>query len=116
RGAPSPRLRLELTCAQVLLPTAATDEKSLLARLERLEKGTSAAPRQVPQSPQRPPHSAPDDDAERARVPSPTARPAPESPERPQAASPPARPAPDPPDPARPAPPPARAAPAPPAA
>ena len=116
RGATSPRLLLELTCAQVLLPTAATDEKALLARLERLERGTSAAPRQVPQSPQRPPHSAPDDDAERARVPSPTARPAPESPERPQAASPPVRSAPEPPEPARPAPPPARAAPAPPAA
>jgi len=116
RGATSPRLLLELTCAQVLLPTAATDEKALLARLERLEKGTSAAPRQVPQSPQRPPHSAPDDDAERARVPSPAARPAPESPERPQAASPPVRSAPEPPEPARRAPPPARAAPAPPAA
>jgi len=116
RGATSPRLLLELTCAQVLLPAAATDEKSLLARLERLEKGTSAAPRQVPQSPQRPPHSAPDDDAERARVPSPAARPAPESPERPQAASPPVRSAPEPPEPALPAPPPARSAPAPAAA
>src|SRR6516162_8102112 len=42
RGATSPRLLLELTCAQVLLPAAATDEKSLLARLERLEKGTPA--------------------------------------------------------------------------
>ena len=40
RGATSPRLLLELMCAQVLLPGAATDEKSLLARLERLEKGT----------------------------------------------------------------------------
>src|SRR6266536_2820841 len=47
RGATSPRLLLELTCAQVLLPAAATDEKSLLARLERLEKGT---PSPVPQS------------------------------------------------------------------
>ena len=44
RGATSPRLLLELTCAQVLLPAAATDEKSLLARLERLEKG-NAVPR-----------------------------------------------------------------------
>ena len=40
RGATSPRLLLELICAQVLLPAAATDEKSLLARLERLENGT----------------------------------------------------------------------------
>jgi DNA polymerase III subunit gamma/tau len=124
RGATSPRLLLELTCAQVLLPTAATDEKALLARLERLEKGT---PSTVPQSPPRPPHSSPGDDAERSRVPSlprpggsappgPPARSAPESPERPQAASPPARSAPEPPEPARPAPPPARSAPAPPAA
>jgi DNA polymerase III subunit gamma/tau len=107
RGATSPRLLLELMCAQVLLPAAATDEKSLLARLERLEKGTSAGPRQVPQSPPRP-HSAPDDDAERARVPSPPARSAPEPPERTRAASPPARPAPEPPEPAHPAPPPLR--------
>ena len=56
RGATSPRLLLELTCAQVLLPAAATDEKSLLARLERLEKGT---PSTVPQSPPRPPQPAP---------------------------------------------------------
>src|SRR5579864_1811709 len=52
RGATSPRLLLELTCAQVLLPAAATDEKSLLARLERLERG--APPQAVPQSPPRP--------------------------------------------------------------
>ena len=67
RGATSPRLLLELTCAQVLLPAAATDEKSLLARLERLEKGT---PSTVPQSPRRPPQPAQDEGAERARVPS----------------------------------------------
>ena len=67
RGATSPRLLLELTCAQVLLPAAATDEKSLLARLERLEKGT---PSTVPQSPPRPPQPAQDNGAERVRVPS----------------------------------------------
>ena len=111
RGATSPRLLLELMCAQVLLPAAATDEKSLLARLERLEKGT---PSTVPQSPRRPPQPAPDDEAERARVPSPAARPAPQPAEQPRAASPPARPAPEPPETARPAPPAAR--PAPPAA
>jgi DNA polymerase-3 subunit gamma/tau len=45
RGATSPRLLLELMCAQVLLPTAGTDEKALLARLERLERGgASLAP------------------------------------------------------------------------
>jgi len=122
RGATSPRLLLELTCAQVLLPAAATDEKSLLARLERLEKGT---PSTVPQSPPRPPHSSPADDAERSRAPSlprtepapaspprPPARPAPDRAEPARAARPPARPAPDPPEPApqaaRPAPKPVR--------
>ena len=100
RGATSPRLLLELMCAQVLLPAAATDEKSLLARLERLEKGT---PSTVPQSPRRPPRPAPDDEAERVRVPSPAARPAPQPPEQTRAASPPARPAPEPSEPAPPA-------------
>jgi DNA polymerase III subunit gamma/tau len=53
RGATSPRLLLELTCAQVLLPAASTDEKSLLARLERLERGVP--PQQVPAPPAREP-------------------------------------------------------------
>src|SRR5246127_2338015 len=44
RGATSPRLLLELMCAQVLLPAAATDERSVLARLERLEAGGPPAP------------------------------------------------------------------------
>ena len=43
RGATSPRLLLELMCAQVLLPGAATDERSVLARLERLEAGAVSA-------------------------------------------------------------------------
>ena len=75
RGATSPRLLLELMCAQVLLPAAATDEKSLLTRLERLERGTSAS---VPQASSRAPHSGQDDDAERARRASPAVRQAPE--------------------------------------
>ncbi len=95
RGATSPRLLLELMCAQVLLPAAATDEKSLLARLERLERGT---PSPVPQSPPRAPHASPDNDSERSRAASPAVRPAPA----------PARSAPEP---ARPAPAPARSAP-----
>jgi DNA polymerase-3 subunit gamma/tau len=66
RGATSPRLLLELMCAQVLLPAAATDEKSLLTRLERLERGTPAP---LPQSPPRPPNSGPNDNAERSGVP-----------------------------------------------
>jgi DNA polymerase III subunit gamma/tau len=41
RGATSPRLLLELMCAQVLLPAAGTDEASLLARLEKLESISS---------------------------------------------------------------------------
>ena len=45
RGATSPRLQLELICAQVLLPAAATGDAGLLARLERLERrlGTGEA-------------------------------------------------------------------------
>ena len=43
RGATSPRLLLELMCAQVLLPAAASDELSVLARLERLESGAASA-------------------------------------------------------------------------
>ena len=41
RGATSPRLLLELMCAQVLLPAATADEASLLARLEKLESISS---------------------------------------------------------------------------
>ena len=46
RGATSPRLQLELICAQVLLPAAATGDSGLLARLERLERrlGSGEAP------------------------------------------------------------------------
>ena len=38
RGTTSPRLLLELMCAQVLLPGASTGEKAFTARLERLER------------------------------------------------------------------------------
>ena len=38
RGATSPRLLLELMCAQVLLPGAGSGEQALLARLETLER------------------------------------------------------------------------------
>jgi len=44
RGATSPRLLLELMCAQVLLPAPGAGEKDLLARLERLERGLGAVP------------------------------------------------------------------------
>ncbi|MEG8276146.1 DNA polymerase III subunit gamma and tau [Streptomyces sp. AHA2] len=46
RGAHSPRLQLELICARVLLPAAYGDERSVMARLDRVERGVSfsAAP------------------------------------------------------------------------
>jgi DNA polymerase-3 subunit gamma/tau len=74
RGATSPRLLLELMCAQVLLPAATTDEKSLLARLERLESGGRGTSAPRPQSPPSPPHSGTNDSAERPRVPPPADR------------------------------------------
>ncbi|MFH8241627.1 DNA polymerase III subunit gamma and tau [Streptomyces sp. NPDC018321] len=39
RGAHSPRLQLELICARVLLPAAYGDERSVMARLDRIERG-----------------------------------------------------------------------------
>ncbi|MDG9720644.1 DNA polymerase III subunit gamma and tau, partial [Streptomyces sp. DH24] len=41
RGAHSPRLQLELICARVLLPAAYGDERSVMARLDRIERGVS---------------------------------------------------------------------------
>jgi DNA polymerase-3 subunit gamma/tau len=41
RGATSPRLQLELICARVLLPAAYGDQRSVLARLDRLERGVN---------------------------------------------------------------------------
>ncbi|MFD7436847.1 DNA polymerase III subunit gamma and tau [Streptomyces sp. NPDC059861] len=41
RGATSPRLQLELICARVLLPAAYGDERSTMARLDRLERGVN---------------------------------------------------------------------------
>ncbi|MGC4951174.1 DNA polymerase III subunit gamma and tau [Streptomyces sp. DT224] len=43
RGATSPRLQVELICARVLLPAAFDDERSMQARLDRLERGASFA-------------------------------------------------------------------------
>ncbi|MEU5214620.1 DNA polymerase III subunit gamma and tau [Streptomyces sp. NPDC020807] len=42
RGATSPRLQLELICARVLLPAAFDDERSVQARLDRLERGVGS--------------------------------------------------------------------------
>ena len=47
RGATSPRLLLELMCAQVLLPAGGTDAAGLAERLDRLERRLSAEPRQA---------------------------------------------------------------------
>lgn len=41
RGANSPRLQLELICARVMLPAAYGDERSVMARLDRLERGVN---------------------------------------------------------------------------
>ncbi|MFI1354811.1 DNA polymerase III subunit gamma and tau [Streptomyces sp. NPDC020898] len=41
RGATSPRLQLELICARVMLPGAYGDERSVMARLDRLERGVN---------------------------------------------------------------------------
>jgi DNA polymerase-3 subunit gamma/tau len=59
RGATSPRLLLELMCAQVLLPGAASDERSVLARLERLETGFPERSVPTPHIPPAPPIPAP---------------------------------------------------------
>ncbi|MFR9754921.1 DNA polymerase III subunit gamma and tau [Streptomyces sp. TR06-5] len=42
RGATSPRLQLELICARVLLPATYSDERSVQARLDRLERGVGS--------------------------------------------------------------------------
>jgi DNA polymerase-3 subunit gamma/tau len=59
RGATSPRLPLELMCAQVLLPSSAADVTGLAERVERLERGLAAGSRpptaQQPQPEQRQP-------------------------------------------------------------
>lgn len=44
RGATSPRLQLELICARVLLPAAYDDARSVMARLDRLERGGQFVP------------------------------------------------------------------------
>ena len=66
RGATSPRLLLELMCAQILLPGAASGEKALLVRLERLERrleGASVTPSVSPAASAPAAPSAPSDAA-----------------------------------------------------
>jgi DNA polymerase-3 subunit gamma/tau len=97
RGATSPRLLLELMCAQVLLPAAATDERSVLARLERLEAGAATRPAGVPAAappenqsyPERtgpPPQAHPSPQRERPAEPAPPA-PAAQAPDGPAPAA-----------------------------
>ncbi|MFJ2067393.1 DNA polymerase III subunit gamma and tau [Streptomyces albidoflavus] len=80
RGATSPRLQLELICARVLLPAAYDDERSTLARLERLER--SGPPAQAAAAPLAPQAYAP----AQPQVPQPPPAPAP----APQQSAPPA--------------------------
>src|SRR6516164_1285896 len=91
RGATSPRLLLELMCAQVLLPAAATDERTLLARLERLETGAANVvyAERVPLPPHNPPArepGRPDGEPSQAAAAAPAAQPAaqPRQPAQPQ--------------------------------
>src|SRR5436309_5337727 len=58
RGTTSPRLVLELACARVLLPGAASDTSALLARLDRLERRLSVTGTPAP-APAPAPASAP---------------------------------------------------------
>jgi DNA polymerase-3 subunit gamma/tau len=44
KGATAPRLQLELLCARLALPAAGDDLASLLARLDRLERGRGTGP------------------------------------------------------------------------
>ncbi|MFF7967133.1 DNA polymerase III subunit gamma and tau [Streptomyces sp. NPDC007903] len=65
RGANSPRLQLELICARVMLPAAYGDERSVMARLDRIERGvnfsagTGAPPMQYVPGPEAHPGAAP---------------------------------------------------------
>jgi DNA polymerase-3 subunit gamma/tau len=120
RGATSPRLLLELMCAQVLLPAAAADERSVLARLERLESAaanivyaeriplpphspptrdpgrTAGEPSRLavpPESAQQGTASAQPPEARRAEPPAPSSQPATRSPAPPPATSAPPAPA-----------------------
>ncbi|MGA4860319.1 DNA polymerase III subunit gamma and tau [Streptomyces koyangensis] len=97
RGATSPRLQLELICARVLLPAAYDDERSTLARLERLERSgppaqAAAAPLTPqayapaqPQVPQAPPAPAPAPQQSAPPAHAPDAPPADAAPARPGA-------------------------------
>ncbi|MFW0793468.1 DNA polymerase III subunit gamma and tau [Gordonia sp. CPCC 205515] len=77
RGTTSPRLLLEVMCARMLLPSAASDDAALLQRLERLESGVVApsgsAPRPAPSAQATVDGDAPPAAAPRVAAPSVTA-------------------------------------------
>jgi DNA polymerase III subunit gamma/tau len=89
RGATSPRLLLELMCAQVLLPATGTGDDALAARLDQLERRLSAQrpPEPAPARPGRPAGARPqapaaEPDAGRAEPAGRPARPARQTPEQ----------------------------------
>jgi len=84
RGTTSPRLLLELMCAQVLLPAAGISELAMLARLETLERRIGGAAGAGTIDPGRPAVASP-----QAGAPAPESRPAPaaRSTPRPQSAA-----------------------------
>ena len=73
RGAASPRLQLELMCAQVLFPAPGSGERGMLARLERLERQFADGDSSVPFAR----HPEPSDRAAAARQAAPDAGPVP---------------------------------------
>src|SRR5262249_20611531 len=87
RGATSPRLQLELICAQVLLPAPAAGEGALLARIGRLERRLGSGAGETPG-----PAARAEPAAGRAEPAVPEARPAPPAPAAKSAPAPVARP------------------------
>ncbi|PYC85048.1 DNA polymerase III subunit gamma and tau [Streptomyces tateyamensis] len=98
RGNAAPRLQLELICARVMLPGAYADELSLMARVDKLERGAvMAAGRPValsqPAAPSQPPGQPPVVEQQPVAVapapaPAPMPAPAPVQPTAPQPAQP----------------------------
>jgi len=72
RGTTSPRLVLELSCARILLPGAASDSTALLARLDRLERRLSVAPAAPQPAPAAPPEPTAPPEQPAAVVPEPS--------------------------------------------
>jgi DNA polymerase-3 subunit gamma/tau len=73
RGTTAPRLLLELVCARVLLPAAASDATSVLTRVERLERRLDIATPSAGTAPVVPPSVAPAPASARPQAPPPPA-------------------------------------------